>query len=102
MNNNYGATFEVYGEIENIGPVQTFPSGFKKVEVTINCTRGQYPNKPTVTFLKDGVDLVSQFKKGYTVKITGFIDGREYKGKMYNSLTAKEIKEINLSNDMPF
>lgn len=100
-NKNYEATFKLCGHILEIGKVQTFPSGFQKVDVTLDCTRGNYPNHPTVTFVKDSVNLLETFRKEDSVVIEGFIDGREWNGKRYNSLSAKSIKMVS-TEEMPF
>lgn len=69
------------GKIENILPVESFASGFKKQDVWLCIEAGKYPNVIPVTFKKDKIGELNGWKKGDEVTISGFLSGRIWDGK---------------------
>lgn len=69
------------GKIENILPVESFASGFKKQDIWLCIEAGKYPNVIPVTFKKDKIGELNGWKKGDEVTISGFLSGRIWDGK---------------------
>lgn len=73
--------FDYEGEVEEVLPVQTFPSGFTKRDLIINPDReSRYPNYVKFTFKKDNCALLDSVTKGQKVKVHFAIDGRKWEG----------------------
>lgn len=87
-------TIEIKGEIKLIGELQTFDSGFTKLQVVIT-EPGQYPNDIPIDFLKDKTDYLQNFSVGDSVVVSANIRGSEYNGKYYVGLTAWKIQREN-------
>lgn len=88
-------TVEIKGKIKLIGELQTFDSGFTKLQIVVS-EDSQYPNDIPVDFLKDKTDYLQNFNIGDNVVVNANIKGSEYNGKYYVGLTAWTIKkELN-------
>jgi len=79
------------GTIKMIGEVQTFDSGFKKVEFVVT-TAEQYPQDVKFEITQDKVDNFLQYNKvGDEVEVSFNIRGNEYNGKYYVNLQAWKV-----------
>jgi hypothetical protein len=84
-------TVEIKGEIKLIGELQTFDSGFTKIQVVVT-EDGQYPTDIPIDFLKDKTDYLQNFSVGDIVVVSANLRGSEYNGKYYIGLTAWRIQ----------
>jgi hypothetical protein len=87
-------TVEITGEIKIIGELQTFDSGFTKLQVVIT-EDGQYPTDIPIDFLKDKTDYLQNFSVGDNVVVSANLKGSEYNGKYYVGLIAWRITKEN-------
>lgn len=76
----YDFTYE--GKVVEIGGVQTFGSGFKKRLLVIdNTPEGKdWKNPVPFYFTKDDVAKLDGIKKGMTVRVGGYFNGRRWDG----------------------
>ncbi len=86
---------ELQGTITKIGEIQTFASGFQKVEIVLT-TQEQYPQPIAIEFLKDKIDLISTFSVGDSATVSINISGREWTNpqgevKYFNSITGWKV-----------
>jgi hypothetical protein len=75
--------FDYTGVVEEVFPVQTFPSGFTKREVIVGNdvdSPSKYPNPVKFSFKKDNCSLLDGVQKGQRVKVHFAIDGRRWEG----------------------
>jgi len=91
---------EVTGKIKIIGELQTFASGFTKVQVVVTSDE-QYPSDIPIEFFKDKASLLDAFKVGDSVKIDVNIKGSEYQGKYYVGLIGWRIAKQDTSQQSP-
>ncbi|MDV3568170.1 hypothetical protein CMU71_14855 [Elizabethkingia anophelis] len=90
---------ELTGTIKKKGEVQTFGSGFQKVELVL-LTEEQYPQPILIEFLSDKIDLLNSIKEGDKVKVGINIRGREWQapdGKVayFNSITGWRVEKVS-------
>lgn len=90
---------ELIGTIKKIGELQTFASGFQKVELVL-MSGEQYRQPILIEFMQDRSDLPAAFKEGDKVKIGININGREWVSpqgdtKYFNSITGWRISHEN-------
>jgi len=89
---------KVKGNIKQIGEVQTFDSGFRKVEFVVT-TKEQYPQDVKFDIVKDKIDNFLQYNKvGSEVEVSFNIRGNEYNGKHYVSLQAWKVFGVSASS----
>lgn len=91
---------EIVGKIKIIGELQTFASGFTKIQVVIT-TDEQYPTDIPIDFLKDKVDFLNDYHVGDLVKIDVNIKGSEYQGKYYVGLNGWKVSRQDTSKQSP-
>lgn len=92
---------KINGTIKLIGEVQTFDSGFKKVEFVIETT-DQYPQPIKFEIVKDKIDNFLKYNKvGQNVDVSFNIRGNEYNGKHYVSLSAWKVFKSEESAPLP-
>ena len=75
--------FDYTGVVEEVFPVQTFPSGFTKRDVIVGNdvdSPSKYPNPVKFSFKKDNCSLLDGVQKGQRVKVHFAIDGRRWEG----------------------
>lgn len=89
-------TTEIKGKIKLIGELQTFDSGFTKLQIVVT-EEGQYPNDIPIDFLKDKTDFLQNFSEGDEVDVFVNIRGSEYNGKYYVGLVAWKIQRPGAS-----
>ena len=88
----------IKGYIEEIQPLETFSSGFRKQCLIIK-TEGTYPQVISIEFLQDKVDLLNSYKKGENVSVSYNINGRPWTSpqgetKYFNSIVGWRIEKI--------
>lgn len=83
----------IEGEIIVKRDAVTFDSGFKKQEIVIK-TNDQYPQELKVDFNKDNTAKLSGFNVGDNVSVSINLNGNEYQGKYYVSLTGWKIAKV--------
>ena len=93
---------ELQGTVKAIGEIQTFASGFQKMELVL-LTREQYPQPINIEFLQDKINLLDNVHPGEDVKIGINIRGREWvnpqgETKYFNSITGWRIEKLASSN----
>lgn len=84
--------YELTGCISRIKPVQTFKSGFEKQEIVLNDKDPKFPQEIAISFMRDGVKKVSEYKAGDHVTITFAIQGHEYNERHYVELKGLKIE----------
>lgn len=90
--------FNINGQIKWMGELQTFESGFQKVEFVVT-TDEKYPQDIKFYAKKDRADYVlSHNKVGDLVSVDFNIRGNEYKGQYYVNLEAWKIATSDGSN----
>ena len=79
---------KIIGTIKVIGELQTFDSGFSKVEFVLT-TDEQYPQDIKFEAVKEKADKFLQYNKvGDRIEVKFNVRGNEYNGKYYNTLQA--------------
>jgi len=90
--------FSINGEIKWMGELQTFESGFQKVEFVVT-TDDKYPQDLKFSANKEKADYVLKHNKvGDLVCVDFNIRGNEYKGNYYINLDAWKIATSDGSN----
>lgn len=99
---------EYKGKIHSIGNTQQITEKFRKRELIL-VEEGKYTQYICFTFTGDRTDLLDQFELGEEVKVTFGLQGREYNGKFYNTLSAYKVELVNSqpesltpNDDLPF
>lgn len=94
--------FDYTGIVEEVGEVQTFPSGFTKRDLIVGNdldSPSKYPNPVKFSFKKDNCSLLDGITKGKRVKVHFVIDGRRWEGskgvQYFVDLTALKIDVVN-------
>lgn len=81
----------ITGKIKQIGDIQTFDSGFKKVEFVVT-TNEQYPQDVKFEAVKEKAEQLLKYNKvGQTVDVSFNVRGNEYNGKYYVNLQAWKV-----------
>ena len=74
------ASYEGY--VQEIMPVQTFSSGFKKRELIVSPNEREeaqkYPEYVSITFTKEDTAKLDSIRKGMKVRVEFFIGGRKW------------------------
>jgi hypothetical protein len=91
---------EINGKIKIIGELQSFSSGFTKIQVVVTSDE-QYPSDIPIEFFKDKANLLDAFNVGDSVKIDVNIKGSEYQGKYYVGLIGWRIAKQDTSGHAP-
>ena len=90
--------FRLKGVIKWMGELQTFESGFQKVEFVVT-TDDKYPQDLKFSANKEKADYVLKHNKvGDTVVVDFNIRGNEYKGQYYVNLEAWKVATASGSN----
>ena len=72
--------FTYTGQVHELGPVQTFSSGFKKRELICKTKNGEYTDYAVFTAKKETADKIATLKPGDHVSVTYVLDGHEWDG----------------------
>jgi len=91
---------EVTGIVKIIGELQSFASGFTKIQVVVTSDE-QYPSDIPIEFFKDKTSLLDDYAVGDSVKIDVNIKGSEYQGKYYVGLIGWRINKQDTSKQSP-
>lgn len=94
-------SYKMTGRIHQIGETQTFPSGFAKREFVVDDCKEKYPQLVKFEAMKDGCDRLDSFKVGDEVSVDFNLNGNEYNGKYYVSLTCWKITKTQAQNAIP-
>lgn len=82
---------KLQGKIKQIGELQTFDSGFTKVEFIIT-TVEQYPQDVKFEIIKEKAEQFLKFNKvDQLVDVSFNVRGNEYNGKFYVNLQAWKV-----------
>lgn len=98
--------FTVKGTIIEIGDIQIFDSGAKKLTLVID-TKEQYNNEYALDYFKSGeyVKYVDEFAKynkiGDQVEVEFNVNSKKYNGKYYTNLSLWKITKIAAENPGP-
>tara|TARA_R110000782_G_scaffold3171_4_gene11781 strand:- start:3667 stop:4005 length:339 start_codon:yes stop_codon:yes gene_type:complete len=85
-------SLQLTGTIKLIGEVQTFDSGFKKVEFVLTTNDEKYPQDVKFDISQDKVDDFLKYNKvGSSVDVSFNVRGNEYKDKYYVNLSAWKV-----------
>ena len=85
----------VHGKIKLIGELQTFDSGFSKVEVIVT-TAEQYPQDIKIELVKDkAAQFIAECKAGQDINVHINLRGNEYNGKYYVNVQGWRWEEGN-------
>lgn len=96
MNNK----IEVTALCDYVGEVREFSSGFKKRVFVLKEEHegNKYPTLLAFTLKKDNVDLVKKLDEGKTLKVTGYVESREWEDpktgdvKFFSDVTAVKVE----------
>ena len=92
---------KVSGTIKVIGEVQTFDSGFKKVEFVVT-TDEKYPQDIKLEIIQDKVDNFVKFNKvGDSVDVKFNLRGNLYNEKYYVNLQAWDVRKVDSAQTAP-
>ena len=86
-------TFRFTGDVDRVGELQTFDSGFTKREIVLT-TGGEYPQLVKIEFLKDDTRMVENLNKGMNLTVEFELRGNDWKGKIFTNLIGISV-EIN-------
>lgn len=75
------AQTSITGTIKVVGKVQEVSEKFRKREVVITESGGQYPQHIPVEFTQDRCSLLDGYKAGDEVSVSCYVNGREWTGK---------------------
>jgi len=81
---------EVKGYIKLVGELQTFNSGFTKIQIVVT-TEGEFSTDIPIDFLGDKADYLQGYAEGEEVIVSANLKGSEYQGKYYLGLNAWKI-----------
>ena len=85
-------SLQLTGTIKLIGEVQTFDSGFRKVEFVLTTNDEKYPQDVKFDISQDKVDDFLKYNKvGSSVDVSFNVRGNEYKDKYYVNLSAWKV-----------
>ena len=85
-------SLQLTGTIKLIGDVQTFDSGFRKVEFVITTNDEKYPQDVKFEISQDKVDDFIKYNKvGACVDVDFNVRGNEYNNKYYVNLSAWKV-----------
>ena len=85
-------SLQLTGTIKLIGEVQTFDSGFRKVEFVLTTNDEKYPQDVKFDISQDKVDDFLKYNKvGSYVDVSFNVRGNEYKDKYYVNLSAWKV-----------
>ncbi len=85
-------SLQLTGTIKLIGEVQTFDSGFRKVEFVLTTNDEKYPQDVKFEISQDKVDDFIKYNKvGSSVDVSFNVRGNEYKDKYYVNLSAWKV-----------
>ena len=85
----------IEGVIKRINAPTTSPKGFRKCEVHVEETEGDYPNVWKIDFVKDDVDEASNLAPGQRVSMKCDLTGREWKNNEGQIIVFTSIKMWN-------
>jgi len=90
---------ELQGTIKRIGEIETFGTGFQKIEFVILTTE-QYPQPINIEIMGDKIDILDPIKEGDNVSVGVNIRGREWTSplgetKYFNSIVAWKIQKLS-------
>lgn len=100
---------KIIGTIKQIGELQTFDSGFTKVEFVLT-TEDQYPQEVKFEMVKEKADKFLKFNKvGDRISVKFNIRGNEYNGKHFvnlqgwytENMESNESEGTNPANEHP-
>ena len=83
-------SYELTGQIKQIGDVQTFASGFQKKEFVVTTTE-RFPQDVKFEAVKDRVDMLDNFQVGDMVTVGFDIRGNEFNGRHYVNLNCWKL-----------
>ena len=87
------------GKIKQIGEIQTFDSGFTKVEFVIT-TDDQYPQDVKFEAIKEKAEQLIQYNKvGDDVDVSFNVRGNEYNGKYYVNLQSWKVFKADATSE---
>ena len=102
MNQN---TFTYTGTVHRIGQLQTFNSGFKKREIVLTATNGEYVDYAVFEAKKDLADRVGLLRPGAPVRVTFVLNAREWDGpkgkRWFGSATALKVEAADAAGSEP-
>jgi len=90
---------ETTGKIVELYDEKKVSEKFRVREFVIE-TEDKYPQRVIFQCINDRVDILDKYKKGDMIQIKFNINGKEYKGRYYNSLTAWSISKHDGNADI--
>jgi hypothetical protein len=81
----------VEGQIIDIGEVQSFDSGFTKLQFVVK-TDGDYPQEIALNLVKDRTNLIDRHELGDRVRAHFNLRGNPYKGRWFVDLNCWRIE----------
>tara|TARA_R110002153_G_scaffold170482_1_gene323323 strand:- start:316 stop:774 length:459 start_codon:yes stop_codon:yes gene_type:complete len=88
--------FDVIAEVKEIGVVEAFGTkGFQKRNVILSEASGEYENLICIEFSGEKLEAPEQYQVGQMVKVGGFVNCNEWKGKYFTSLRGSFIQSAD-------
>lgn len=89
---------EVTAKCLAVGQVQTVgQNGFRKRDLVLHDDSGKYPQLLAFTLKKDNVDRVNSQMVGHTLKVTGYVESREWNGRYFTEVTAVKVEDQEMA-----
>jgi len=83
------------GTIKQIGDIQTFGSGFEKLEAIVTIDEAEkYPQDIKVEFVKERIQNLDPYKAGDKVSIDAYLKGSEYKGRYFVNINGSKVTRL--------
>lgn len=86
-------SYDMEGTISKIGEVQTFESGFAKIEFVVT-TEEMYPQEVKFDLFKDKIGLLDSYAVDDRVCVSFNIRGNEWQGRHYVNLQAWRLQNL--------
>ena len=87
-------SIEVSGKVVKVGEIQQITDSFKKRELWID-TDSKYRNQLSIEFKQDGCVHLDDVSVGDEVNCSINIEGNEYNGKRYTSISGWKIQNLS-------
>jgi len=84
----------ITGTIFEIQPLQVISDKFSKREVWLRIGDDKYPQTICIEFSNKKLDRLAEFSNGEEVNIDFELRGKEYKGRVFNTLFGTNINPI--------
>lgn len=93
--------YEIQGFLTHVGETEQVKDTFSKRVCWLEVNDGKYPQTLQFEFTQDKCDLLDKHFAGQEVRIKFNLRGREWNGKVFNTLAAWKIEEVQATKLAP-